>query len=180
MQLSPLQLLEYAFDGISIMPIEGYTPEDNFSPKLVFFPGKLAMSADTNLTLLADKEKYSDFGLRLTVRVGPKEDGDAPYRVEVAIRGVVRMHLTQVAGQTEERRVLALVNGVSLLYGVVREMIANTTTRSVHGQMLLPSLNFSDLASRKPDVVKKAVKITSKKIARTAKKVEISKVNVKK
>lgn len=149
MQLSPLQLLEYTFDGISVMPVEGYVADPEFSTGLVFFPGKLALSADTGLALLTEESSYSDFGVRLTLRVGPKEDSLAPYQIQVSVRGVVRMHLTQANGQAEERRVRALVNGVSLLYGVVREMVSNITSRSAHGQLLLPSLSFADLASHK-------------------------------
>ena len=151
MQLSPLQLLEYTFDGVSVMPVEGYVADPAFSTGLVFFPGKLALSADTGLLLLTEEASYSDFGVSLTLRVGPKEDSQAPYQVQVSVRGVVRMHLTQATGQAEERRVRALVNGISLLYGVVREMVSTITSRSAHGQLLLPLLSFSDLAVNKPD-----------------------------
>ena len=153
MQLSPLQLLEYTFDGVSVIPVEGYEPDPAFAPGLVFFPGKLAMSADTGLALLDEKEKYSDFGVKLTLRVGPKEDAQAPYNIQVSIRGIVRMHLTQVDGQAEERRVRALVNGASLLYGAVREMVSTVTSRSAHGPLLLPSLNFQDLVRHEPERV---------------------------
>ncbi len=153
MQLSPLQLLEYTFDGVSVMPVEGYVADPAFAPGLVFFPGKLAMSADTGLALLDEKEKYSDFGVKLTLRVVPKEDAQAPYSVQVSVRGIVRMHLTQEKGQAEERRVRALVNGTSLLYGAVRELVSTITSRSAHGPLLLPSLSFQDLASHTPDEV---------------------------
>ena len=179
MQLSPLQLLEYMFDGISVMPLEGYEPEEKFSPSLVFFPGKLAMSADTGVVLLLEEKKYSDFGVKLTLRVGPKDDSEAPYRVEIAVRGVVCMHLTQDTGQAEERRVRALVNGVSLLYGVVREMVTNITARSIHGQMLLPSLNFSDLALHKPEEVQVVEKAKAKKTPGAVRKTAVSKAKAK-
>lgn len=150
MQLSPLQLLEYTFDGVSVTPVDGYVADPELSAGLVFFPGKLAMSADTGLAVLGEEASYSDFGVRLTLRVAPKEDKQAPYNVQIAVRGVVRMHLTQEVNQAEERRVRALVNGVSLLYGVAREMVSCITSRSAHGAMLLPSLNFADLATQKP------------------------------
>ena len=169
MQLSPLQLLEYTFDGVSVMPVEGYAADPAFSPALVFFPGKLAMSADTGLALLAEEEKYSDFGVKLTLRVAPKEDAQAPYTIEVSVRGVVPMHLTQAAGQAEERRVRALVNGASLLYGAVREMVSTITSRSAHGPLLLPSLSFQDLASLKPDEVAQAALPTSAPVKRKSK-----------
>ena len=153
MQLSPLQLLEYTFYGVSVLPVDGYVADPAFAPGLVFFPGKLAMSADTGLVLLAKEPNYSDFGVKLTLRVAPKEDAQAPYNIQMSVRGVVRMHMKQAAGQAEERRVRALVNGASLLYGAVREMVSNITSRSTHGPMLLPSLSFQDLATHKPDEV---------------------------
>lgn len=152
MQLSPLQLLEYTFDGVSVTPVEGYVADPKFSTGLVFFPGNLAISAETGLAVLGEEANYSDYGIKLTLRVAPKEDKQAPYNVQVSVRGVVRMHLTQEVNQAEERRVRALVNGVSLLYGVVRELVSNITSRSVHGGMLLPSLSFADLATQKPAV----------------------------
>lgn len=151
MQLSPLQLLEYTFDGISVMPVVGYVADPEFPPALVFFPGKLAMSAETGLQQLNEEKTYSDFKVLLKLRVGPKEGNQAPYQVQASISGVVRMHLSQAAAQAEERRVRALVNGVSLLYGVIREMVSNITSRSVHGQLLLPSLSFADLANQPTD-----------------------------
>lgn len=169
MQLSPLQLLEYTFDGVSVMPVEGYEADPAFAPGLVFFPGKLAMSADTGLALLDEKEKYSDFGVKLTLRVGPKEDAQAPYNIQISVRGVVRMHLTQADGQAEERRVRALVNGASLLYGAVREMVSTITSRSAHGTLLLPSLNFQDLAKHEPEKVVPAALLTSVPAKRRAK-----------
>ena len=151
MQLSPLQLMEYTFDGVSVMPVDGYEADTAFAPGLVFFPGKLAMSSETGLALLDEQEKYTDFGVTLVLRVGPKEAAQAPYNIQVSVRGTVRMHLTQAQGQAEERRVRALVNGASLLYGAVREMVSTITSRSAHGPLLLPSLSFQDLASHKAD-----------------------------
>jgi len=143
--------MEYTFDGVSVMPVEGYEPEPEFATGLVFFPGKLAMSSETGLALLDEQEKYTDFGVTLILRVGPKEAGKAPYNIQVSVRGTVRIHLTQAQGQFEERRVRALVNGASLLYGAVREMVSTITSRSAHGPLLLPSLSFQDLASQRPD-----------------------------
>lgn len=151
MQLSPLQLIEYAFDGVSVTPVDDYEPDTEFSPNLVFFPGKLALSAEAEQALLKEEDKYSDYGVSLTIQVEPKTEKVAPYLVKVSVRGVVRMHLVQEEGQAEERRVRALVNGVSLLYGVTREMVGNITSRSKYGQLLLPSLNFADLAKRRPE-----------------------------
>ncbi len=151
MQLSPLQLMEYTFDGVSVTPVDGYEADPAFAPGLVFFPGKLAMSAKTGVALLDEQEKFSDFGVKLTLRIGPKEGTQAPYNIQVSVHGTVRMHLNQAQGQSEERQVRALVNGASLLYGAVREMVSTITSRSAHGPLLLPSLSFQDLANQQPD-----------------------------
>lgn len=163
MRLSPLQLIEYSFDGVSIKPVAGYEADPSFSPGLVFFPGKLAISAEANIALLSNGDKFSDFGLKLALRVGPKLERDAPYHVEIALRGVVRMHLSQSDKDlAQDRRERALVNGVSLLYGAAREMVSNVSSRSVNGPLHLPALYFADLIASEPVTIaqdaKKAVK----------------------
>ncbi len=39
---------------------------------------------------------------------------------------------------------LIVVNGASMIYGSIREMISNVTSRSMAGPLLLPSLSFID------------------------------------
>jgi preprotein translocase subunit SecB len=164
-QLSPLQLLEYVFDGVSVQPVKGYQPDPDVSPSLVFFPGKLSLSAEVGIDLLAEEPSYSDYGVSLALKVGPKADEQAPYEVHVTVKGLVRMHLTQAEGQAEERRVRALVNGVSLLYGAVRDQVITITSRSVHGPFLLPAVSFADLALPKPSLK------TQKPVAKRTQKV---------
>jgi preprotein translocase subunit SecB len=163
-----LQLLEYVFDGVSVQPVEGYKIDPEVSPNLVFFPGKLSISAEVGIDLLAEEFKYSDYGVSLALKVGPKSDELAPYEVHVTVKGLVRMHLVQADGQAEERRVRALVNGVSLLYGAVRDQVMTITSRSVHGPFLLPSVSFADLALPKGEPVTKLA--VRKPMAKRAKK----------
>ncbi|MBA4215227.1 MAG: hypothetical protein C0449_19310 [Polaromonas sp.] len=160
-----MQLLEYVFDGVSVQPVEGYKIDPEVSPNLVFFPGKLSISAEVGIDLLAEEPKYSDYGVSLALKVGPKADEQAPYEVHVTAKGLVRMHLVQAEGQAEERRVRAMVNGVSLLYGAVRDQVMTITSRSVHGPFLLPSVSFADLALPKPALT------TRKSAAKRGKKV---------
>lgn len=154
-QLSPLQLLEYVFDGVSVKPVKGYKVVSGNSVERKFSPENLRISAEVGIDLLAEEPKYSDYGVSLALKVGPKSDELAPYEVHVTVKGLVRMHLVQADGQGEERRVRALVNGVSLLYGAVRDQVMTITSRSVHGPFLLPSVSFADLASPKGDAVAK-------------------------
>lgn len=149
MQLSPLQLLEYAFEVVSVTPAAGYANNER-NPSFVLPPSVLNISAESSISLVAEKPEYSDYGLKLVLSVNPKEPGAAPYSATVAVQGAVRMHQTADTRDMKDREQRALVNGISLLYGLVRDMVCNITSRAVHGQLLLPTLNFSDLANRKP------------------------------
>jgi preprotein translocase subunit SecB len=178
-RLSPLQLLEYTFDGITVLPVKGYVADPKVSPSLVFFPGKLDLSAETGLSLLKEEKNYSDFEVSLTLRAGPREPESAPYKIQMSVRGLVRMHLTLAKDQAEERRARALVNGVSLLFGAAREMIITVTSRSVYGSFLLPSLNFSDLASLPAAAPVRPTKSRSKSNAVKMDKVRPAKARLK-
>lgn len=142
MQLSPLQLLEYSFDGVSITPIDGFDNTQR-DPLLVFSPNGMKLQSEVGFAVLQEQEGFSDYGLRLTMALSSTEEAATPYDVRVSVAGSVRMH---GGGSREERQKLALVNGVSLLCGVVRDLVASVTSRSRHGQMLLPTLNFAKLA----------------------------------
>lgn len=66
----------------------------------------------------------------------------APYSVHVSTKGFFEW-----VGQKNdpvEIRDLIVVNGASILYGVIREMVSNVTSRSAAGPLLLPSVSFID------------------------------------
>ncbi len=146
MQLSPLQLMEYSLDGVSITPVEGF---DNAKrdPLLVFSPKGMTLHSEAGVAVLREKEDFSDYGLRFTLSLSTSEAAPTPYELRVSVAGSVRLH---GGGTQEERQKLALVNGVSLLCGVVRDLVSSVTSRSRYGQMLLPTLNFSKLMEQQP------------------------------
>jgi len=154
-QLSPLQLLEFAFEEVSIKTVAGFEGKRH-EPGFVTAPGDLRMRADTGIALLAEHAKYSDFGLKFLLSVEPKDQNSAPYEATVGVRGTFRMHQMADMKDGDERRKRALVNGVSILYGLARDMVCTVSSRSSHGQMLLPTLNFASLASANPDSIEVA------------------------
>ena len=147
MQLSPLQLLEYAFEGVSVTPDAAFKNEER-NPSFVLPPSDMNIQAESGISTLSEQDHFSDYGLKLVLKVSPKAPASAPYSATVAIQGAVRMHMTPDMKGLEDRRQRALVNGISLLYGLVRDMVSSITSRSTHGQMLLPTLNFSSLATQ--------------------------------
>ena len=144
MQLSPLQLMEYAFEGVSITPVDGFD-NANRNPSLVFTSDGMKLQSEAGIAVSKESEKHSDYGLRFTLVVSAKEGSAIPYEIRVCVAGGVRMH---GGGTQEQRQNLALVNGISLLFGAVRDLVASVTSRSRYGQMLLPTLNFAKLAEQ--------------------------------
>jgi preprotein translocase subunit SecB len=68
------------------------------------------------------------------------------YEADVAIQGVVEV---QQNFPTERREQLAVVNGLSLLYSAIREMLLMMTARSGHGPMCVPTLSFIEIVANK-------------------------------
>lgn len=145
MQLSPLQLLEYTFEGFSVSLTPDYdnTKRD---PSAVVAPSNMTVETEAGIADIQDKDTFSDYAVKLILKVTPAEAASAPYTLAVAVRGTFRMHQMGDERNLADRKERSLVNGISILYGVAREMVTTVTSRSAHGQMLLPMLNFSALA----------------------------------
>jgi preprotein translocase subunit SecB len=142
MQPSPLQLLQCCFESVNVVAVPDFHNAER-DTSFVFNPTGMAMSSETAVQDLEGGDGWSDYAIRFVVGFEPKETNATPYRGQLVLQGVVRMHGAQ---SLLERKQLAVVNGVSLLYGVARDMVCTLTGRGVHGQMLLPTLNFRSLA----------------------------------
>jgi preprotein translocase subunit SecB len=134
--------LQCHFEAISINAVPEFDASQ-WVPGVVGDPRQLALSSEVAVTDLEQSEDWSDYALRFVLSFSAKEAHAIPYQGELAAQAMVRMH----GGSTAlERKQQAVVNGVSLVYGVVRDMVCTLTARSQHGQMLLPTLNFRALA----------------------------------
>jgi preprotein translocase subunit SecB len=167
MQPSPLQLLQCSFESVNVIATLDFD-NTNRDPSFVFNPKGMQISSETAVQNLETGNGWTDYAIRFMVGFQPNEANDIPYRGQLVLQGVVRMH----GGSTLlERKQLAVVNGVSLMYGMARDMVCTLTSRGVHGQMLLPTLNFRSLAdSVQDDVLKDAQKPETKIPVKTASK----------
>lgn len=86
-------------------------------------------------------EDPRDFVVNLEITIDGKEGNPAPYLVDIAVVGVFNVLSTLAR---ERRRDLVTVNGASILYGVVREVVLSLTSRFSTGPMTLPGMNFED------------------------------------
>jgi preprotein translocase subunit SecB len=85
----------------------------------------------------------NEWRLWLTLKLG-SDDPARPfaYEAEMQIQALIGVanHLP-----AEQKEVMALVNGFSILYSAAREMLLNITARSTYGPVSLPTLSFVNL-----------------------------------
>lgn len=74
----------------------------------------------------------------LSVKFGPQESGDANYRGQIEFEGIFDVHPGFPAEKAEE---IVRMNGGAILYGAVREMVMNLTSRGKHGPFELPTID---------------------------------------
>jgi preprotein translocase subunit SecB len=143
MKVSPLQPKGIVFEEVSVQPT---TDKDGnlISTEDFDFQGvKLGCDVGHG-DVLSENGEPVDNTMIVSVKLHiPNEEGKlAPYRVKVSATGIFKW-LDTSTSQTA-RRDLTVVNGASLLYGAVREMVLTITSRSMSGPMLLPSVHFQD------------------------------------
>ena len=81
------------------------------------------------------------FFIVLHVAIDQNEKKPAPYKIDVSALGIIE--ISEVI-EPEKRRDLALVNGASLVYGAIRELVTTVTARCIPGPFILPTTDFRD------------------------------------
>lgn len=153
MRTSPLRLKQISFTRVSIepsTPFENGTPGSavNFEFEQVMFKVKL------DVGIIEDQRADPrDFLIQLGVTVDNVEGRASPYQFDIGAAGYFEMS-PKIA--MPEREDLAVVNGAGLIYGAMREMVANITARCWPGMLVLPSMNFADHAKHSPPSPQKA------------------------
>lgn len=143
MRLSPLQLVHSQFTAISVISndiSQLATPSVNMPYPLVT---EKDIQAEIMLGLPDETSDPHDFAVMVGVSNSEEISSTFPYRFVAQIEGVFRF---DHVGEIEERKRMVVINGASMLYGIVREQILNLTIRQKNGPLLLPSLDFRVLA----------------------------------
>lgn len=142
------QLENYKIEHVVVVLNEAY------DASLPSHTGNIASS----LNVAPHKQDPLRFRLTLDVRIDPTEKREKeffPYRI--AIKGRAAFVFKEGCGREEVDKFMRL-NGASILYGLLRAQIAQITAQSVHGQFLLPTVNFTEAAKDEP----KAKKVSRK------------------
>lgn len=141
MRPAPVRLEHYHLTSLSIVPIDGYQVD--------FDSGLYPKFADANLNIQvelgepdADSE-CQDFAVHLNLDAKPKDGGVFPYVFSIGADAIISYH-----GNEENHEIireLAVVNGASMLYSSLREVLFSLTFRFPNGPMMLPSASFLEL-----------------------------------
>lgn len=140
MQPSQVRLEHYHLTALSITPIENYTPD--FDGGL--YPGFNNANFSIGVRLgEAEQNNEVQFMVRLDLSASPKKDASFPYEFDISAEAIVSFH--GIEDDPAKLRELVLVNGASLLYGALREVVLTLTSRFPNAPVMLPSADFRTL-----------------------------------
>ena len=140
MEPSRIQLRTYHLGAVSIIPHADAdaTPLGQYADfNHVDFSSKVSLQE----RIQEEGDGCNQYGLHLKISAKRGESKAFPYDIEVDIFGVF-----DVGALADKDRIpLLLVNGASMLYGALREVLLNITYRCMHGPVMLPSVHFVQL-----------------------------------
>lgn len=154
MKPSPVQLMQLMFKHVKVELDPAHLPAEVPNPLTsVFTFDGVSLQSEVGIGEAdPDHERGTVFFVELRVVVDNEPNPDnkdqkyAPYKVDVAVEGVVL--IPKGAEQLADAEDLAAVNGASMLWSAVREQVLTITSRMRAGPVVLPSVHFHDLKKR--------------------------------
>lgn len=142
MRPSPIQLRHVIYERVMVRPHAGEHAPDVRSVEFDFQGVNIRAVIGAGLKQGQESDPR-DFIIRLAVVIDNKEGKKAPYDIDIGIAGMFNV-LPSLP--IERREDLVTVNGASILYGVIREIVLSLTSRFSKGSITLPGMNFEDNA----------------------------------
>ncbi len=141
MKQSPLNLDHYRLLEVSVKPVAKFVASDDVYPEI--------NDADlTAIVSLGEKDKdndIADYAVRLKLSLSPKKENSYPYTIVIEAEGFFSV-AQDVFGSKEEEKNIVVVNGASMLFGALREVILTITGRFQYGSIMLPTVSLKDFA----------------------------------
>lgn len=143
MRASVIQLKQVVFQRVlvdAVVPPDGSVPME--AAGFDFNGVQFRVSLDAQPTTGEGGDESHAYVVALAIGIDAGEEASVPpYEIDVSALGII-----EVSDVIEEakRRDLALVNGGSLIYGAVRELVATITGRCIAGPLVLPTADFRD------------------------------------
>lgn len=134
-----LQLDAYFIDEILIKANPDYDPVgEEIGGEITVTPQHLTRK---------DDESYHQLVLAITYLPREGAEANIPYRVEITGRGYFHFDDPDVA--EDDRRRTLMLNGSSILFGLLRAEVAHTTALGRYGAILLPPVDLIEAFRRR-------------------------------
>jgi preprotein translocase subunit SecB len=149
MRPSPLRIDTLKFVHIDVSPriTPDYSEIGELSPVREYnFNGARVNTHLEHAVAQEDQESPVDqFLVVLRIELTNEGENPPPYLVDVKCIGYFTM--AKIFSDERTKRIdTGVVNGASLLYGAVREMVSSVTSRSWYGELVLPTASFAEYA----------------------------------
>lgn len=171
MKLSPLQLKHYFLKEFELRTNPHANFDDIPSSELSPYPAFEGIELTNNISLNCGEDPEGEgkplFLITLSLVGKLAKDSSFPYEFSTVIEGVF---IIGHDGDLDQRKQLVVVNGSSMLYGVLREQLLNMSSRFMYGPILLPSADFRSIKKIEKDA-KPASKPPATRKPRQSKKV---------
>lgn len=148
MRPSPVRLEHYHLTALSLTHVEDYTPsfDEGLYPRFTNAEFSIGVRLGE-----ADGEADRQFLVHLDLAAKPKANANFPYQFALGGDAIVSFH--GLDSDLEKVRNLVLVNGASMLYGALREVLLSLSSRFPNGPIMLPSADFRDLPKKPQNAV---------------------------
>lgn len=102
-----------------------------------------------SLMVQPNEQDATRWQARLDLRItNDSEDTTSPYVGELSIAG----HFTLDEDFPEDKaEQMVHLNAGAMLYGAIRELVLTLTSRSIHGELILPTIDARTFIPKKPD-----------------------------
>lgn len=134
MQASSLQLDNSAITRLKIEANKSF-PKDRAKERFVHFADA---GLESNVEFGSDAEDPRRFYVRLDMRMLGTEEHPTPYAVDVEIVGI----FICTGSNPNKDEKLAEINGPAVLYGSIRELVLQITSRGPYPPLVMPTVNF--------------------------------------
>ena len=135
--MTPLQLEDSFLTTLSIQANPDYRPPGAGQP----VPG---LRVVPRVQLAAHESDAHRYQLTLTVQDDPDAEEEQPYALDLRMVG---QFVVDEGLEHDRVEHLVAVNGASLLYSALREIVLMATGRSAWGSVQLPTMNFNRLTT---------------------------------
>ena len=147
MKLSPVQLID-TFPVKILVEYNPIAPSDDVLEKTQL---DIEHMSDVEVLTINAKDggTLNTYSLMLGLRSGDASRGIMPYSFEIIVRATITIDSTLCKADTNIND-LATKNGLTMLYGQVRELLLSSTSRMKRGAFMLPTMSFMDATFNAP------------------------------